>query len=236
MSDPYVYKGTNVLRNLVNIRNQEMLDEYENALVNLALLKILAEPYSLHHTSNVLDIHKILFDEIYDWSGEIRTVNIEKQELVLNNLSVLYTEKSLISKEIKELDKIYFSLKWKKMSKIELVYNLSRYISSLWRIHPFREGNTRAITTFMYFFLKQNNISINVPLLAKHSKYFRNALVLSSIDEYSEYNHLEDILIDAIENSNVKTKSSVVHKDKYSTIKGINMKQYKYNYHSIKES
>ncbi|GEM_PF-3501756 len=72
--------------------------------------------------------------------------------------------------------------------------------------------------------------------LKKHAKYFRNALVIASIGEYSEYNHLESILEDSIENKSEKLE--IVNKiiNKYTEIKGIKVKQYHYNYHQEKKN
>ncbi len=104
----------------------------------------------------------------------------------------------------------------------------------MWQVHAFREGNTRCITTFLYLFMKNIGLELNTEFINKHTKYFRNALVLASIEEYSEYNHLEEILKDA---SSVKIVSD--DNVKYKTIRGYNLDKYKYkykykyNYHSI---
>ena len=114
------------------------------------------------------------------------------------------------------------------------IKKISRLISKMWQIHPFREGNTRAVVVFLYLYLKNFNLNINFDLLEKHSKYFRNALVLASIGEYSEYQHLELILNDAIFGI---TKNLPLNEDKskkYKTIKNLDLSTYKYNYHTKK--
>ena len=73
-----------------------------------------------------------------------------------------------------------------------------RVISRLWRIHCFREGNTRTTITFLHLFMKQLKLKANIDFIGKHAKYFRNALVMASIDKYSEYEHLTNILLDSI--------------------------------------
>lgn len=98
-------------------------------------------------------------------------------------------------------------------------------------MHSFREGNTRVVTLFLYYFLKKLGFKVNREFIDKHAKYFRNALVLASIDEYSEYNYLEEILKDSISFKIVNDESNI----KYQTIKGYDLDKYEYNYHSSKK-
>lgn len=235
MSDPYVYDRSNVLKNILDIKNQESLDEYENTIVNLQLIRVLKSNFPLKSSSDIFTIHKMLFEEVYDWAGTPRCINIEKQEVVLNGLSVPYSNHDEIMKDLKSIDKEYFHKKWGSMSHTTLIYNVSRYISSIWKTHPFREGNTRTITTYLYLLLKQNGHSIDTEILSKYSKYFRNALVLASIDEYSEYEYIESILSDAIRSKERNLKGDTIDDSKYSKIKDVELNNYKYNYHQLKE-
>lgn len=87
----------------------------------------------------------------------------------------------------------------------------------------------------MYFFLKTHGFSLDEKLLKTHAAFFRNALVMASLDEYSEYQYLENILSDAIiyKINRKQIKKEGVHK--YAKIKDIEMKNYKYNYHQQKK-
>ena len=78
--------------------------------------------------------------------------------------------------------------------------------------------------------MKKYNLTLNIDFIGEHSKYFRNALVLASIGEYSEYEHLEMILSDA-----TNIKKIVDGEKKYQTIKDYNLEKYEYNYHHIKK-
>jgi len=168
MADPYVYEKTNVLRNIPGIKTQEKLDEYENTIANLALIKLFKEGFKIQKTADVFLIHKLIFEDVYEWAGVPRIIDIEKSEIVLNGLSVIYESFSKIEIGMIHLENKYSSMEWIKMSRSSLVYNLARYISELWRIHPFREGNTRTIATYLYFFMqKKYNYSINAELLKK---------------------------------------------------------------------
>lgn len=66
MSDPYLYANTNVLKNKMDLKNQADLDDFENAVVNLSLLKLMNENYRIEHTLDVFDIHERLFSDVYE--------------------------------------------------------------------------------------------------------------------------------------------------------------------------
>lgn len=228
--DPYVYENTNVLINLASIKDQQILDNYETTFVNLALVEYLKSEPVVNSVYDIFKIHKVLFKNVYEWAGLKRTINISKEEYVLNGLSVIYSDYKNIDKDLNIIEKNLESIEWTKLSKNDLITNVVRIISSMWQVHAFREGNTRCITTFLFLFMKNVGLKVNAEFINKRAKYFRNALVLASIGEYSEYNHLEEILKDAI---SVKTVN--VDDVKYKTIRGYNLDKYQYNYHSIND-
>ena len=104
-----------------------------------------------------------------------------------------------------------------------------RLISDVWRVHPFREGNTRTISAFAFLLLRQYGHTFNAELIKENAKYFRNALVMASLKEYAEYQYLQKILVDSIGEDNVVTSS-----DKYKKIKDYNVEDYTYVYHKVK--
>lgn len=81
----------------------------------------------------------------------------------------------------------------------------SQRLSALWKVHPFREGNTRTIMSYISNYLESNGYPIDRTLLKSNSDYVRNALVMGSIGEYSEYNYLSKILKDALERGQEKS-------------------------------
>ena len=230
MKDPYVYEGTNVLINLANIKEQEKLDNYETTLSRIAIVELLKKPIDIKSTKDIFEIHERLFKEIYSWAGKARTINIYKTEPVLNGLSVNYSDHTCINKDLNKIQKEIESFDWQSSSKKEMLAKIVRIISGIWQVHAFREGNTRTVCLFLYFFIKKYNLKFNVDFIGEHSKYFRNALVLASIGEYSEYEHLEMILSDAI-----SIKKIIGAEEKYQTIKDYNLKKYEYNYHHLKK-
>ena len=230
MKDPYVYEGTNVLINLANIKEQDKLDNYETTLSRVAIVELLKNPIDITSTKDIFEIHKRLFKEVYSWAGNPRTINIYKTEPGLGGLSVNYSDHNQIMKDLNKIQNDIDSFNWVNSSKKEIISKIVRVISSVWQVHAFREGNTRTICLYLYFFMKKYNLKLNVDFIGEHSKFFRNALVLASIGEYSEYEHLEMILSDAISLKKVTNGES-----KYQTIKDYNLEKYEYNYHHLKK-
>ena len=228
MKDIYVYPNTNVLINKLNIKTLKELDDAENALVSLNITNLLTKPFEIKSVFDIKQIHKFLFSDLYDWAGEIRKIHMYKEEPVLNGLSVEYSDCLRIEKDLANLDQYFKSIKWNSLSKKEIIETIVGLISRLWRIHCFREGNTRTTTTFLYLLMKQLSLKVNLDFIGKHAKYFRNALVLASIDQYSEYNHLTDILMDSI-------SLKISDEQKYKTIREYEVEKYEYRGHKYKE-
>lgn len=228
--DPYVYENTNILKNIVNIKEQNKLDDYETSMVNLGIIKLLKSNIEINKVNDIFEIHKVLFENVYEWAGKKRKINIYKAEPILNGLSVSYSEYNKIDIDLNKIQNDINHTKWEILSKNEMVKKVAEIISAIWQVHSFREGNTRVVTVFLYFFLKKLGFKVNREFINKHAKYFRNSLVLASIGEYSEYNYLEEILKDSISFKIMDNDFS----EKYKTIKSYNLDKYEYNYHSSK--
>jgi fido (protein-threonine AMPylation protein) len=120
---------------------------------------------------------------------------------------------------------------YKGLSTEDVIKHVARFISNLWQIHIFGEGNTRTTAVFLIKYLSKLGFNVTNDIFAENSWYFRNALVLASIGEYSEYNYLEEILKDSISFKIGDDELNI----KYQTIKGYNLDKYEYNYHSSKK-
>ena len=231
MKDPYLFEDIKIIKNIANIKDQKKLDDYETTMVNLGIIKLIKENCSIVKVKDICIIHKVLFENVYEWAGKYRIINIYKNEPVLNGLSVEYSNYKNIDKELEKIQSKIDSINWNELSKNEMIYEVTRIIANIWQVHSFREGNTRVVSLFLYFFLKNIGFKVNNEFIGKHAKYFRNALVLSSIGEYSEYNYLEEILKDSVSFKNLNSTDE----NKYQTIRGYNLEKYEYNYHSSKK-
>lgn len=153
-------------------------------------------------------IHRNLFQDIlpYKWVGVYRTVNISKSEDVLNGSSVQYANYSEIQDylayDFGEEQKVQYNLPFTEKQ----IEKLTDFTSRIWQTHPFREGNTRTITTFLLKYLHFLGVNINNGPFKIHAKWFRDALVRSNYTNLSQgiqpdFVYLkmffENILIDA---------------------------------------
>lgn len=93
MNDPYLIPGTSVLKNKLNLTLQPDLDEAEADYAALRLRELAVQPlpgnYGVRH---YLSFHRYIFQDLYNWAGEPRRMNIMKEEPALGGLSVEYTD------------------------------------------------------------------------------------------------------------------------------------------------
>lgn len=201
MRDPYLYDDVDVLKNKLNIKDGEKLAQAEGDITISKLLDVSEDLKIIKGDISfkcLQKIHKYIFEDIYEWAGQPRIVNIEKYEPVLNGLSVKYSDHKLIEKEVNLIIDKLNRVEWKDLSLDEMVSKFARGIAQIWQVHSFREGNTRSVILFADKFAKANRLPLDINTLLNHSQYLRNALVMSSIGEYSEYHYLENIFKDAI--------------------------------------
>lgn len=139
----YTYKDSNVIKNKLDIRDEELLKEYETGIVALKLTSLIKNKRVYPFTEEGLkQIHKYLFDEIYDFAGEYRLENILKENF-------RFSEYEYIDENIsKIIEKVNID-KFKKMDFEKLCKVLSEIMTDLNVLHPFREGNGRTIREFI---------------------------------------------------------------------------------------
>ena len=120
----------------------------------------IAYTYDAEHMVN---IHKYLFGDIYEWAGTFRKENLYKSERVLSGGTAEYAD-----------------IDWRKTAKKG--YVVSDFLLALWIIHPFREGNTRTCITFLWNYLKGKGVDFQVALLRNNPMYVRDSLVMANYD------------------------------------------------------
>lgn len=229
MPDPYLYPKTNILINKFDILDSEKLDEVENDLVYIKLFEVDDFFNVINFDSQGLKkLHRYLFEDIYMWAGEFRTINIHKYERVLPGASVDYCDYMLIAKHMDTAMGELASIKWSTLSLLERVSMFSRLFARIWQIHPFREGNTRTITTFMFGYAKRCEISIDISLLTTYNAYVRDSLVMASIGEYSECEHLEKIILEAMSGDKNSGEGTYEAAEQYARINEYEVKEYHY--------
>lgn len=228
MKDPYVYEGTSVLINNLDIKDGNRLDKAESDFAILAIQKLKSSDFSFDSIYDALEIHSELFSKLYKWAGKLRTIDIYKKEQILDGKSVDYVFASYLKQALDELEKKFKKVNFNGLNNEEKIEKICYFVSEFWHIHPFREGNTRTSAMMLYFLIKKANLHINVESLSKNAKYFRNALVLSSLYDSSKSEYLLGLLYDCTSIKNFTSK-------KYETIDGFEINKYEYSNHTIEK-
>lgn len=203
MRDPYLYEDVAVLRNKLDIRQQELLDEAEADYVVFRLKDLALNPLpGDYHIVHFLKMHEFIFQDIFEWAGKPRTISIYKEEDVLGGQSIEYSDPFDIVKDLHHVLYDMRSKEWEKMSRQQISCEFCDSLAKLWKIHPFREGNTRTTVTFCCQFADEMHFSINRKLLEDNAQYVRTALVaynayFSDGSDFSKKEYLERIIYDA---------------------------------------
>ena len=158
--------------------------------VSARVAEILSEQTFTFSPIEYLAIHRRLFQGVYNHAGKIRDYNITKQEWVLNGETVLYASaeslKATMEYDLEQEKKFNFN----GLSQQEIIEHLAHFISYLWQIHIFGEGNTRTTAVFLIKYLRKLGFKeVNNDLFAEHSLYFRNALVRANYEDLSKGIH-----------------------------------------------
>ena len=198
MVDPYFYEDIPVLRNTLDIRDEKTLDliEAEQSRANMMLLY--EQGFCDFTPEGLRSIHRFLFGDIYQWAGKYRIINIAKREKLLAGRSVWYSNEDAIADDLAAAFQDIQHQNWAAMPREEFVSTIVRCFTKIWQIHPFREGNTRTVVMLLTFFVEHYGYHIDQDLLAESAGYVRDAFVMASLDQFSEYEHLERILLDAV--------------------------------------
>ena len=125
-------------------------------------------------------IHKYLFQDVYEFAGEFRKIDFSKHEKILNNDTVAYGDSKTLNESLEYDISLEKEKNYKEMSIVEVIKNITDFTSSIWQVHPFREGNTRTTAVFIEKYLISLGYNVDNSLFKDKSVYFRNALVRSN--------------------------------------------------------
>lgn len=203
MRDIYVYEGTDVLINKFDERNGAELLKIEANYTSTALAELAESPIKGDFDEYHLQmIHRSIFFDLFDWAGEFRKINIEKPEAALSGLSVHYSDVFDIRKDLRSVFIRMHKEQWN-VDKTKNIDLFCKYLSDTWKIHPFREGNTRTTMYFFYEYMDSLGIMLNTELLSKNAEYVRTALVAATFEMEGvckrNMQYLKDIVKDAMD-------------------------------------
>lgn len=149
--------------------------EADNVSGNIA--KLLGSPSFTFSAAGFMAIHRAIFNGVFKHAGKLRTYDITKNEWVLRGDTVLYGQWQDLRMALDYDIEQEKQFDYKGLSMTEVVEHLAKFISGIWQIHPFGEGNTRATALFAIKYLKSIGFEVNNDMFEQYAWYFRNALV-----------------------------------------------------------
>ena len=152
-------------------------DTEEADKVSANIARILNEQSFAFSVTGFTSIHRRLFEGVFNFAGKIRDYDITKKEWVLRGDTVLYVNSEDLRMALEYDLEQEKSFSYKNLSINEVVTHIAKFVSGIWQIHPFGEGNTRTTAVFTIKYLRSIGFVVNNDLFAEHSWYFRNALV-----------------------------------------------------------
>jgi fido (protein-threonine AMPylation protein) len=153
----------------------------EADIVSLRTAELLAEDQLLLSPSTLLGIHRHLFTNVFPEEipvGKFRTVNITKKEPVLDGETVQYSSHFMIQDTLAYNFESEKNFSYNGLTNEQKALHAMAFLADIWQVHPFREGNTRAVAVFGIQYLRKLGFHIDNSLFSEHAAYFRNALVL----------------------------------------------------------
>lgn len=158
-----------------NKSHTERTEEADKVSVRIA--QIISENSFVFSPVELITIHKRLFEGIYSHAGTIRDYNISKQEWVLDGDTVIYGNAYNLRETLDYDLCLEKSFNYAGLSTEAIIKHIARFISNLWQIHIFGEGNTRTTAVFLIKYLSKLGFNVTNDIFAENSWYFRNALV-----------------------------------------------------------
>jgi len=160
------------------------LGESEEADFTSARIAELLSENSFHLSPPMLlHYHQKIFTGIKSFIypvGAFRTINMGKKESVLGGTSVEYAPAAIISSTLNFAFEREQEHSYKGLTKEQMAHRIMKFISTVWHVHPFREGNTRTVSTFAIKYLRSFGFDIDNEPFKNHAKFLRDALVLDN--------------------------------------------------------
>ncbi|MBO5817166.1 MAG: Fic family protein [Paludibacteraceae bacterium] len=152
-------------------------DQHEADKVSANITKILSSSSLDFSAKGFLALHRRIFEGVFKHAGELRKYDITKKEWVLDTDTVNYLNWEDLYRALEFDIEQERNFSYKNLPLEQQVLHIAQFVSGLWQIHPFGEGNTRTTAVFTILYLRHIGFSVENDLFANHSWYFRNALV-----------------------------------------------------------
>lgn len=192
----------------------ERTEEADKVAVRIA--EILSEKSFVFSPAQYISIHRRLFFGIYSHAGKIRDYDISKKEWVLDGASVMYGGAEELRPTLEYDFQTEKEFDYSGLTMSEIISHLARFVSNLWQIHIFGEGNTRTTAVFFIKYLKFLGFNVTNDVFAKNAWYFRNSLVRANYTNIQKGVHedrsfLEIFLKNLLMGENNELKNRFMH-------------------------
>ena len=166
----------------LTVTDENRTDEADK--VSTRITEIIGEKTFTLSPVEYINIHRHLFYGIYRFAGQIRDYNISKKEWVLNGETVYYASAQSIRETLDYDFAQEKAFNYKGLSIPQIMEHMAKFISGLWQIHAFGEGNTRATAVFTIKYLRTFGFDVTNDIFAANAWYFRNALVRANYNNF----------------------------------------------------
>jgi Protein involved in cell division len=183
--------------------DEQVIKERECDIVSTRIASLLDNSGFVLSPVSLKGIHRYLFKNILpeEWIGSFRQKNIYKKEPILNGESVSYANYFMIEDTLAYDFETEKKKNYVNMAAPEKIQNIAGFTSSIWQVHPFREGNTRTVAVFMVQYLNSLGFQVNNDPFEDNALYFRNALVRANYSsQVKNISHTDAYLIKFFEN------------------------------------
>ena len=159
------------------VRENGDIDKEEADKASKNIKKILSVKTIDFSTKGYISVHRRIFEGVMKHAGKLREYDISKREWILEGDTVDYLNWEDLHRALDYDIEQERNFSYKGITNDQLVAHITKFVSGLWQIHPFGEGNTRTTAVFTIQYLRLLGFDVENDLFAKHSWYFRNALV-----------------------------------------------------------
>lgn len=183
-------------------REKDSLEEEADKVASRINILIGEIGFSLS-VEELKSIHQRLFEGIFEHAGSFRKHNILKHEWVLDGDTVTYGTAYNLEASVETLFRAEKQTPFRSLSEEETLWHIAKFISELWRLHPFAEGNTRATAVFAIKYLRTLGFDVDNSVFEKNSRFFRDALVRANYANirkgvYEDRDPLDDFFSDLL--------------------------------------
>lgn len=152
-------------------------DMQEADKVSANITKILSSRTLDFSAKGYIALHRRIFEGVFKHAGKVRDYNITKKEWVLDGDTVHYLNWEDLHRALDYDIEQERQFIYKGLTTDQLIKHIAHFVSDIWQIHAFGEGNTRTTAVFAILYLRDLGYKVENDMFAQHSWYFRNALV-----------------------------------------------------------